>query len=315
MLRLLGGDGELLLVVDGEPVAVWLPETLIDAVIVLLPIAEFEFFTDRVAFVVLVEVLLDDTDLVFVREAWIDRLIWGESVVVLDTLAVAELVGLTVLVLLIGADRVPLEEPVLVLEEVIVDVLVLLIKLVPVNLLDLENEAEAETVFELAVVRVTVPLAVAVLDGAVDLLSVVDDEGDFDEELDAVTVFDDVTVFVAVAVPVCVFVSKPLKVGRGEVEEDFDEVVVFVEVILLVILLVDVGDGENGLVGKADLLSVVDFVDVFDCVAVAVGTTLSSRLFGSMNISCCEITPINSAKPKRIRILLVHTKIILRCQS
>lgn len=314
ILRLCGGDGEFVLVVDGEPVPVWLRESLIDAVIVRVPIGEPVFFGEPVAFVVLVEVLLDDTVRVVVREVRIVRLTWGESVFVFETFAVTVPVGLTVLVLLLGADRVADGEPVLVFDVVIDDVLVLLIKLVPVNLLDFENEGEAETVFELAVVRLTVPLAVGVFDGAVDLEGVVDVLGDFDVELDAVTVLDDVIVLVAVAVLVCVFVCKPLKVGRGEEEEDFDEVVVFVDVLLLVILLVDVGDGLAAFVETADLLSVVVFVDVFDSVDVAVGTTFSIRLLCSINISCCENIPSNNAKPKRIRILLLDTKLFLKYQ-
>ena len=314
MLRLWGWDGELLLVVDGEPVAVWLNETLIDAVIVLVPIGEPVIFVVCVALAVLVEVFDADTVRVVVREVRTVRLSWGESVVVLETIAVTEPVGLTVLVLLIGADRVAVGEPVLVFDVVIDDVPVLLIKLVPVNLVDFENEAEAETVFELAVVRLTVPLDVAVLERAVDLLCVVDDDGDFDVELDAVMVLDDVIVFVAVAVPVWVFVCMPLKVGCGEEEEDFDEVVVLVDVMLLVMLLVDVGDGLTAFVGAADLLRVVVFVDVFDSVAVAVGTTFNIRLLCSINISCCENIPSNSAKPRRILILLLDTKLFLKYQ-
>ena len=50
----------------------------------------------------------------------------------------------------------------------------------------------------------------------------------------------------------------------GDEDDDLEEDDVFVDVIVVVIVFVDVGDGVIALVGKEDLLNVVVLVDVFD---------------------------------------------------
>lgn len=62
----------------------------------------------------------------------------------------------------------------------------------------------------------------------------------------------------------------------GDEDDDLEEDDVFVDVIVVVIVFVDVGEGVIALVGKDDLLSVVVLVDVFDCVAVEEGNTFNS---------------------------------------
>ena len=62
----------------------------------------------------------------------------------------------------------------------------------------------------------------------------------------------------------------------GDEDDDLEEDEVFVELIVVVIVFVDVGEGVSALVGKDDLLSVVVLVDVFDCVAVEEGNTFNS---------------------------------------
>jgi hypothetical protein len=73
---------------------------------------------------------------------------------------------------------------------------------------------------------------------------------------------------VDVVVPEIVLDPIPLTVFNGDPDDDFEDDVVFVEVILVVVVFVDVVERVIGLVGKEDLLNVVVLVDVFDCVGV-----------------------------------------------
>ena len=74
----------------------------------------------------------------------------------------------------------------------------------------------------------------------------------------------------------------------GDEDDDLEEDDVFVDVIVVVIVFVDVGDGVIALVGKEDLLKVVVLVEVFDCVAVEEGNTFKIRFsFASIMNSCC----------------------------
>ena len=61
-----------------------------------------------------------------------------------------------------------------------------------------------------------------------------------------------------------VFDTWLLTVETGDEDDDLEEDDVFVDVIVVVIVFVDVGDGVIALVGKEDLLNVVVLVDVFD---------------------------------------------------
>lgn len=59
----------------------------------------------------------------------------------------------------------------------------------------------------------------------------------------------------------------------GLEDDDLDPVLERVDVILVVIVFVEVGEGVNRRVGHEERVDVVVFVDVFDEVAVLVGTT------------------------------------------
>jgi len=113
-------------------------------------------------------------------------------------------VGLAVFVLDGPTVFVELEDPVLVFEVVIDDVPVLVKTGVTVNLGDLENDGEALAVFELAFVRLMVPLEVDDFVFAGDLLIVGDADGVFDTDVEEVCVLEAVVVLVAVVVPVLV---------------------------------------------------------------------------------------------------------------
>ena len=103
-----------------------------------------------------------------------------------------------------------------------------------------------------------------------------------DTDVDEVAVLDAVVVFVLVTDPVLVFVINPLNVTKEEDEGDLDDDGVLVDVMLTVVVLVVVVDGLGALVNPADLLKVVVFVEVLDCVAVDDGTTPKPRATGSI---------------------------------
>jgi hypothetical protein len=161
---------------------------------------------------------------------------------------------------------------VLVLDDVTEPVLVLVLGSVRDCFTDLEYEGDAEDVLEDALVSVPDGLAVGVLDEGPDRLRVGDVDAVLVSDGDDVVVRVAVIVRVAVLVPVIVFVPGRVAVSFGEEEDDFDEDDVFVDVIVTVMVLVEVGDGVTRDVGNDERDKVVVFVDVFDKVGVDVGT-------------------------------------------
>ena len=116
--------------------------------------------------------------------------------------------------------------------------------------------------------------AVEVFEMGPDRLLVGEDEEVFDCEVDAVLVFVAVVVLVVVLDPVVVFVPGSVIVACDEEDGDFDDELVLVDVIVTVIVFVEVGVGLGAFVGNEERDNVVVFVDVFDNVDVAVGTTM-----------------------------------------
>lgn len=192
------------LVVEGEPDAVGVLDPAIVVVSVLLTCNDCVSFIEPVFVVDAVDVLLLDADFVFVWVLAIDLVACIDCVVVLVPFAEKVYVGLAVFVLEEPIVLVALEDPVLVFEVVIDDVPVLVKTGVTVNLGDLENDGEALAVFELAFVRLMVPLEVEDFVFGGDLLIVGDEEEVFDTDVEEVCVLDAVVVLVAVAVPVLV---------------------------------------------------------------------------------------------------------------
>jgi hypothetical protein len=165
-----GAVGETLLVVEGEPEAV----DVFELVVVLVPVfvkTEVNVrLIEPVIVVDAVDVLLLDADFVFVLELANEIVGFIVSVLVFDPLTVGLYVELAVFVFDEPVVLVELEDPVLVFDVVIDDVPVLVKIDVTVNLGDLENDGEALAVFELAFVRLMVPLEVDDFVFAGDLL-------------------------------------------------------------------------------------------------------------------------------------------------
>ena len=166
---------------------------------------------------------------------------------------------------------VPLGEEVPVFDDVIEDVVVLLIIPVIVFLGVLENEGEADGVFEACILLLFVALEDCVLEIAGDLLLVGLDDGLFELEEDDVPVLVEVVVLVLVVVPVIVFVTIELLDATGDEELLFEFVTVLLDVRVPVVVLVDVLDSVIAFVGKLVRVLVVVFVDVFDDVVEKVG--------------------------------------------
>ena len=89
----------------------------------------------------------------------------------------------------------------------------------------------------------------------------------------------------------------------GDEDDDLEEDDVFVDVIVVVIVFVDVGDGVIALVGKEDLLKVVVLVEVFDCVAVEEGLQkdLDARDVRGIEGQRPDVFSVSFADTKRAR--------------
>jgi hypothetical protein len=162
-------------------------------------------FIEPVCVVDAVDVLLLDADFVVVCDLGTDVDACIDCVAVLVPFAEKVYVVLALFVLDGPTVFVALEDPVLVFDVVIDDVPVLVKTGVTVNLGDLENDGEALAVFELAFVRLNVPLEVDDFVFGGDLLIVGEADGLFDTDVEEVCVLEAVTVLVAVAVPELVF--------------------------------------------------------------------------------------------------------------
>lgn len=258
-------------VVDGEPV----DELVSVCRRVPVPVGEMRAVTVRRVETVFdtetVDVLELEGLFVLVLVLTIVREPNGLVVVVLEGFKVAVCVGVAVWVFEAPTVLVRDEEPVLVLDVVTEPVDVLVLRIVRDCLADLEYDGDAEDVLEDALVSVPEGVAVEVLDVAPERLSVGEADDVFVTDGEAVVVFVAVIVFVAVLEPVVVFVPLWVSVSFGDEEEDFDEEDVLVDVFVVVIVLVEVGDGVMRDVGNEERESVVVFVDVFDSVDVDVG--------------------------------------------
>jgi len=268
---------EILLVAEGDEeildVFVWVPELVIDLVITWV----FVSLIDPVPHGDDVDVFDEDIERVNVVEAEFVLVPWIDCVVVLVDLAVPVVVTLPVDVLELDTLRDPLGEDVVVLEA---DVdWVPLIDTLPVSdpRVVFVKDGEAEEVFDEAIVRVCVTLLLVVFDGgallvehglALELLEVV-------LELVVVRVFTGVTDrwgdSVEVLLEAIDLVTSVLAEAVLETDvvllDVIDAVVVFVEVVLSV----------SCHVGLVDLVDVVVFVEVFDCVAELEGNTKSTE--------------------------------------
>ena len=269
-------EAETELVPEEVRVATTVPVIVFVSTAVIVRLIEPVLLTETV------DVLLCDADLVPVRVITIERDGPTDDVVVLELLTVTVRVGLALFVLEDPVDFVPLGEAVPVLEDVDVLVLVLVITDEPDSLADFENEADADDVFELALLTVEEPHEDAVLLMGADLLSVGDELAVLDIDDEAVFVFVAPVVFVPVAVPVLVFVIKFVTDAPGELEDDLELLEVLVIVIVEVCVLVLVGDGVTSRVAAAERVNVVVFVDVLELVVVDVGITANSRIIGSI---------------------------------
>lgn len=196
-----GPVGVDVLVVEGDPDAVGVLEPAIVFVSVIDTCSDDVRLIEPVFVVDAVDVLLLDADFVFVLELANETVGFIVSVLVFVPLTVVVYVGLPVFVFDAPVVFVELEDPVLVFEVVIDDVPVLVKTGVTVNLGDFENDGEALAVFELAFVRLMVPLEVDDFVFAGDLLIVGDADGVFDTDVEEVCVLEAVVVLVAVAVP------------------------------------------------------------------------------------------------------------------
>ena len=165
-----GAVGETLLVVEGDPDTVG----VFELVVVLVPVFVKTWVNVRLiepVFVVeAVDVLLLDADFVVVLELANETVGFIVCVLVFDPLTVGVYVELAVFVFDEPVVLEELEDPVLVFDVVIDEVPVLVKTDVTVNLGDLENDGEALAVFELAFVRLEVPLEVDDFVFAGDLL-------------------------------------------------------------------------------------------------------------------------------------------------
>lgn len=266
---------------DADPDVLGVPELLwvtfgSVAVIVGLPIA----VRDNLGFLVELDDALDVLDdckvLVWVKVTLLVGLDVEVPVTVLVGILDLVTVGDAVPVLLDAIVLVGLTEAVLVFELVVVAVLVRVIG----------------PVLELGGDNVWLGLADWVLDAAADLVNDVDAElvldcpivlelvGEVDCVLELVVVDVDVLVRGGVLdwwdVPELVFELRELIVRPGELDEDFEELLVLVEVIELVVVLVVVVEGLTKAVGLALRVMVVVLVDVFDWVLVDVETMIFS---------------------------------------
>jgi hypothetical protein len=94
----------------------------------------------------------------------------------------------------------------------------------------------------------------------------------FDTKPDAVVVLETVVVLVDVEEAVSVFDIADEIDNPGDEDEDLELDPEWVDVIVEVIVLVEVGEGVNKRVGNEDLVEVVVFVEVLEAVVERVGT-------------------------------------------
>jgi hypothetical protein len=228
-----------------------------------------------------VDVLLEDTDLVFVTVGLLLDVEETEAVSVLDPLDDAECVDVTVDVLDKAGVRVEQDDAVVVFDDVMVPVWVLVIGGDLVLRAEPVNDGDDVDVLDKAAVRESVGLALDVLEGCVVRVIVGLELGVFERWVLAVDVFEVLIVAVANPVLVGVFDRRALPVCFGDDDDDLELVLVLVLVIDTVIVFVDVVDGETNLVASAERDNVVVFVEVLLIVDVDDNNTFNGPKFRS----------------------------------
>ena len=236
-----------------------------------------------------VDVLDCPDDLVFVTVVLIVTVGGTENVVVFETIFVLDNVADAVCVLDVIGVRVSDELPVDVFDDVIVDVevFVIIIEFVFFEVrLKLEDAEFVLDGFILAVfvtleVDVRVPGADFVSDGLAEFVLLVTEVN--------VEVFDLIPVWLLIGVDVWVLLPAADLDDTGDDELVLEEDVVFEELIVPVCVFVLVEDKLIGLVGYEDFDRVVVLVEVFDCVAVELSNTP-----GPINILAFLWSSINS---------------------
>jgi hypothetical protein len=195
--------------------------------------------------------------LVFVPNPLAD--IVGVAVFVLEDIAVLDMEG----------------DPVEVLELVMVLVSVFVIGDVRVPLGDREPEAEPVDVLEARIEPVCELEPVCVLDWSADLVYEGVAEFVLDIGADPVVVFEIVVVLLDVDELVSVLVIAEEADESGLEDDDSEPMDEYVDVIVVVIVLVEVGEGVTKDVGRADCVRPDVLVDVLEDVGDNVGTTKS----------------------------------------
>jgi len=212
-------------------------------------------------------------DLVFVAVTWIVTVGGTENVVVFETIFVLDNVVDAVCVLDVIGVRESDELPVEVFDDVIDDVAVLVITGELVFFEVILKLGDAELVLDGFILAVFVTLEVVVRDPGADFVS--DGLAEFvllvpDEE---VLVFDLISVWLFIGVDVEVLLPAADIEGSGDDELVLEEDVVFEEVIVPVCVFVLVEDKLTAFVGNEDFDNVVVLVDVFELVAVELCNT------------------------------------------
>jgi len=183
---------------------------------------------------------------------------------------------------------------VVVLDVVIEDVLVLVLRIVLVSFADFVKDGDADDVLERAGDNDKVGLELWVLLLGAVLLRVGEEDDVFDNAAEVVVVLLEVDVFVPVADPVFVLVVKLLVEDKGDEDEVFEIELVLVVVMVEVWVLVVVDEGDTRRVGTADLVKVVVLVDVLLAVVLILGkNTIPSNFLafsklGDMNVEFCD---------------------------
>lgn len=256
-------------------VRVWVNDTLGVCVILSEPVPDTDTVEVLLLVFVLVFVGVDDCEAVNLRE----------PVCVREPLDEAEYVDVTVDVLDPAIDFVGVELVVVVLDDVVVAVLVAVLGIVRVIFDDKETDGLAEFVLEAAGERVFVGEPVEVLETGpvLDCVGVPLDV--FDIVVVDVCVFDRCDERVSAEVPVFVFEVADETDAPGELDDVLDDEPVRVDVIVDVTVLVVVLDGLTGRVAAADFDNVVVFVDVLLVVVVDVGIMPEFALSTLLNLS------------------------------